>query len=155
MTLAISTAARAASVPRLIFDPRQRSRACSSVSKLRTALITGNAVLDRDLLQRVRDGMGQILGVAGFPLQDDAESENRIRFFLQREFPHHDWNFKGARHLMQRNDRGRRERFQFLGGVIDEALDVLPVEQARDDREVALPSVGVGSGWGKRGHLSE
>ena len=33
---------------------------------------------------------------------------------------------------MQGNDRGRRERFQFLSGVIDEALDVLPVEQARD-----------------------
>src|SRR2546421_4551160 len=41
MTSAIWTAARAASAPRLIFDPRQRSRACASVSMLRTALMTG------------------------------------------------------------------------------------------------------------------
>ena len=34
---------------------------------------------------------------------------------------------------------------QFLGGMIHEALDVLPVEQARDNREVALRLCGVGS----------
>src|SRR5438270_7564478 len=41
MTLLISTAARAASVPRLISFSRQRSRACDSLSKLRTTLMTG------------------------------------------------------------------------------------------------------------------
>src|SRR5439155_19351576 len=41
ITSAIFTAARAASVPRLILCSRQRSRASVSLSKLRTALITG------------------------------------------------------------------------------------------------------------------
>src|SRR4029077_16317693 len=40
-TFAISTAARAASVPRLILFSRQRARAWLSLSKLSTALITG------------------------------------------------------------------------------------------------------------------
>ena len=40
-TLAISTAARAASVPRLILFSRHRSWACDSLSRLRTALTTG------------------------------------------------------------------------------------------------------------------
>src|SRR6476660_3135117 len=40
-TFAISTAARAASVPRLIVFSRQRARAWFSLSKLSTALITG------------------------------------------------------------------------------------------------------------------
>src|SRR4030095_255970 len=40
-TFAISTAARAASVPRLILFSRQRARAWFSLSKLSTALITG------------------------------------------------------------------------------------------------------------------
>src|SRR5207253_10239677 len=41
ITLAISIAARAASVPRLIFSSRQRSRASSSLAKVCTQLITG------------------------------------------------------------------------------------------------------------------
>src|SRR5690242_3398916 len=41
MTLVISTAARAASVPRLISSSRQRARAWLSLSKLRTTLMTG------------------------------------------------------------------------------------------------------------------
>src|SRR6266487_3193432 len=41
MTRAIPTAARAASVPRLILFSRQRSRACVSFSKLSTTLMTG------------------------------------------------------------------------------------------------------------------
>ena len=41
MTLAISTAARAASVPRLILSCRQRSRAWSSLSRQSTVLMTG------------------------------------------------------------------------------------------------------------------
>src|ERR1700692_2193857 len=41
MTPAISTAARAASVPRLILSSRQRSRACSSLSRQSTVLMTG------------------------------------------------------------------------------------------------------------------
>jgi hypothetical protein len=41
ITSQTETAARAASVPRLISEPRQRSCACASVSKLKTALITG------------------------------------------------------------------------------------------------------------------
>src|SRR5207249_7480470 len=41
ITFAISTAARGASVPRLISSSRQRARAWFSSSKLRTALITG------------------------------------------------------------------------------------------------------------------
>src|SRR3954469_16260749 len=40
-TFAISTAARAAWVPRLILFSRQRARACFSSSKLSTTLITG------------------------------------------------------------------------------------------------------------------
>src|SRR5436309_14695182 len=41
ITLAMSTAARAASVPRLISSSRQRARAWDSLSKLRTTLMTG------------------------------------------------------------------------------------------------------------------
>src|SRR5207247_9818619 len=41
ITLAISIAARAASVPRLILSSRQRSRASSSLVKVWTQLITG------------------------------------------------------------------------------------------------------------------
>src|SRR5215831_592120 len=41
MTLQMSMAARAASVPRLIWFSKHRARACSSASKLRTTLITG------------------------------------------------------------------------------------------------------------------
>src|SRR5580704_8557333 len=40
----IATAARAASVPRLILSPKQRSRACASLFRLRTALMIGTPV---------------------------------------------------------------------------------------------------------------
>src|SRR5437868_15023954 len=43
ITLVISIAARAASVPRLISSSRQRARAWLSLSKLRTTLMTGIA----------------------------------------------------------------------------------------------------------------
>lgn len=112
-------------------------------------------MLHRNLLQRVRDGTGEVLRVTGLPLQDDAERENRIRFFLEREFPHHDWNFKGAGDVMERNGRARREQLQFFGGMINESLDVGRIELARDNREMALPLCGAGASRCKRGHFSE
>ena len=54
-----------------------------------------------DLLQRVCNGTSQVLGVAGFPLQDDAERENRLRLFLQRDFPDDYRNFKCTWDLME------------------------------------------------------
>ena len=93
-------------------------------------------MIDRDLLERVGDGAGQILGVAGFALQNHAEREDRVRLFLQRDLAHHDRDLKRARHLMNGNVRRRRKRAQFGEGMIDQALDVGPVEQARDDREM-------------------
>ena len=202
MTFAISMAARAASVPRLISDPRQRSCACASVSRtvlaipmLRADELLGVIVIYRHEVQPFSDNQialmetfadqaviaientrlfeevqartheltealdqqtaaSEILGVTGFPLQDDAQSKNRIRPFLERKLPHDDRNFKCARNLMERNNRIRRKRLQFLGGMLDEAPDVLSVKEARDNREMALPLFGAGMGRSKCGHFS-
>ena len=55
---------------------------------------------------------------------------------------------------MERDGRVGRQRLQFLCGVIHKALDVIPVELARDNREVALAFCGARAGRSKRRHFS-
>ena len=62
-------------------------------------------MLDRDPLQRVRDGPSEVLRVARFPLQDHAERENRVCRFLERQFADDHWNFECAWDLMERDRR--------------------------------------------------
>ena len=88
-----------------------------------------DAVIDRDLLQSVGHGPSKILGVARFALQNHAERQNRVGLFPQRDLAHNDWDLERARHLMDENVGLRREHTQFSHGVIDQPLDVGPVEQ--------------------------
>jgi len=67
ITLAISIAAWAASVPRLIFSSRQRSRASNSLAKY-GRVDHRNAIIQRDPLKRIRNGTGQIVRVISIPL---------------------------------------------------------------------------------------
>ena len=99
--VAIATAARAASIPRLIRFSRQRSRACSSFSTLSTALITGTPYSiaicwSAFVTEWLRCSAWLVL-----PLNDHADRDDRIAALLQRELADDDRNFERARHLMQ------------------------------------------------------
>ena len=67
-----------------------------------------NAIIQRDPLEGVSDGTGQILRVIGLSLQNDAEGDDHVRFFLLGQLAHHDRNFKRAWDLMERPTLRRR-----------------------------------------------
>ena len=103
--------AAGASVPRLISDPRQRSRAAPPF-QAQDRVDHRHAILDRDL----RGGIshrGARCWHGWFYPEESREGQKRLRVFLQRDFAHYDRNLKGARHLMNGNVRRRREGAQF------------------------------------------
>ena len=67
-----------------------------------------NAIIQRDPLERVSDGTGQIVRVIGLSLQNDAEREDHVRLFLLGQLAHHDRNFKCTGDSMKRHLRQRR-----------------------------------------------
>ena len=111
MTLAISIAARAASVPRLIFVLE------ATFARLRFGFHTengvdhGNAVIRARSAATRRSRSGRdVRRDSVLPLQDDAEGDDGVRFFLQRDFANDDRNFKGARNLMERDGAPSEQR---------------------------------------------
>src|SRR5688572_15294995 len=93
-----------------------------------------------------------MLGMARFTLKNYAESENRLRVFLQRDLAHDDRNFKRAGHLVDRNVRSRRKRPQFGERMIDQPLDIRAVEQTGHDREMLFAFSGAGARRSELGH---
>jgi len=96
-------------------------------------------------LQGVGDGAAEIVGVIGLTLEDDADGNDGVVFFLGGELADNDGNLECARHLMQSNGGGRSEGPQFFGDVIDQTLHVLGVELAGDDGEAAFAANDAGS----------
>src|SRR4030095_10730279 len=90
----------------------------------------------------------QILRVVGLSFQNDAASDYDIRFFLQRQFAHSDWNFECARHSLDRNTRVRRESTQFFGSMINQAVHVRRIKLTGHDDERALLVTSAGTGRG-------
>ena len=138
--LAISTAARAASVPRLISFSEAAFRACSSFSKLRTALNHRNAMFERDLLQRIGHGPGR--GVArerSRPCRITPIARIASAFFFGAPSPGPRLGFqkrreRDARATLTRGESRRNSSVR----MTDQALHIFGVELARDDREIAL-----------------
>jgi hypothetical protein len=68
-------AARAASVPRLIFDPETtRAGLASHFRGFKTALITGTPCSTRDLLERIGHRSREVLSVVRFSLKNHTQS---------------------------------------------------------------------------------
>lgn len=98
----------------------------------------GNALLDRDLLQRVRYGSAQILGVGCVTFQNHADSDYSIEVFPQREFAHDDRDFKGAGNFIKSDRCGGSAFAQFGRSVIDQSPDKDGIKLARHNGEGAL-----------------
>src|SRR6266487_6826738 len=99
----------------------------------------GYAMINRDALECISDGLAQISRMVRLSLQNDSNGNDYICFFLRRQLVHNDRNFECPRHSLERNRHVRCKDMQFFLGVIDEALHVARIESARDDDERASP----------------
>ncbi len=97
----------------------------------------GNAGFERDALERVGHCAGEMFGMIGFAFEDDAHGDDGVRFLLQRDLADDDGDFKCARNLVQSDDGGGTISAQLARSVFDEALDVIRVEAAGDNDEIA------------------
>jgi hypothetical protein len=69
---------------------------------------------------------------------NDADGDDGVGAFLQRELAHDHRDFECAGHLVECDLRVRRQVANFFGRVIDEALNVLGVKLRRDDPKGAF-----------------
>ena len=98
----------------------------------------GHAVVERDLLERVRDGRREMLGMSGLAFEDHTERDDRVCTFLERDLAHDDRDFEGAGNEMKSDIGGRGQDAQLVGAMVDQPLHIVGVELARHEDEPAL-----------------
>lgn len=95
-------------------------------------------MFEGDLLERLGDRLSEMLSMRRFPLQDHAQRDDGVGFFLAGQFLDHDRDFESAWHQVQKDVGVGRKRAQFIGAMSDQALDIFRIELAGDENERAF-----------------
>jgi len=97
-----------------------------------------DAVFERNLLQRMRHDLPNVLGMIGLALDNHSQGNDCVRFLFQSHFANEKRDFESTWNKMQDDIGSGREQAQLITTMIDESLDIFGIELARDDDESAF-----------------
>jgi len=112
----------------------------------------GQAILQRAIHQRLRDGAADEFRVLGFALDDDAESDDGVEIPALGKLLHHERNLEGTGHRMAINLRAGHDLAQLFLVVLHQSLHEFVVILAGDDCHGAAVQNLARTIWKNAGH---